>query len=167
MSDIHGAFQELKEVLNKESYDKLIILGDLFSYGYHYNQEDENEIINILLENKSKLILVKGNCDVFANLDVLGLCTFDTITIPLNGKLVTLTHGNHYKRGFLPDNHGDIIMYGHTHTPCLTKDYDIIYANPGSLGMPRNGSLKGYLIFEDNKLILKTLHGKIIKEVIV
>lgn len=164
VSDIHGACEELTTLLEKERFDKLIILGDLFSYGYYQSKQTENDIEKLLIDNKSKLILIRGNCDVSAKVDALGIRTFDTVTLPLNGQLVTLTHGNRYKKGLLPPNHGNIFFFGHTHVPCLIKERNIIYANPGSLGVPRNGSISGYIIFNDDKITLKNISGQKISE---
>lgn len=159
ISDIHGDYLVLKKILNKETFDRLIILGDLFSYGYDHHKD---EIINLISKYKNKLLLIKGNCDY--DIDFISLQFFETITIPLNHHLVTLTHGNIYHEGFLPTNHGDIMFFGHTHIPCLKKSYDITYANPGSVSLPRGGSFKSYMIFEDNKITLKSINGDILKE---
>ena len=50
MSDIHGDYENLNKVLKNESFDKLIILGDLFSYGFNYNNKDENNILKIIIK---------------------------------------------------------------------------------------------------------------------
>lgn len=42
VSDIHGTYEELTTLLEKERFDKLIILGDLFSYGYYQSKQTEN-----------------------------------------------------------------------------------------------------------------------------
>jgi len=163
ISDIHGHTNEFKSIIEKEHYDKLIILGDLFEYGDDYDEE----IINVLKENKRKLILIKGNCDYFIDYTKYDLYAHEVFSITLNNHVVTLTHGHLYNKGFLPDFHGDIFISGHTHVPLLTKENNIIYANPGSIGKPRGFSNKSYLIFNDNKLILKTISGEIIKEMII
>ena len=61
MSDIHGNYKSLNNVLKNESFDKLIILGDLFSYGFNYNNKDENNILKLLSNYKDAIILIKGN----------------------------------------------------------------------------------------------------------
>ena len=33
VSDIHGDFKSLEKVLKNENFDRLVVLGDLFSYG--------------------------------------------------------------------------------------------------------------------------------------
>lgn len=167
LSDIHGDYDSFNKVIKSEKFDKLIILGDLFSYSYNYEYYEDEPIIKLLQKFKNKLILIKGNCDIQINYEELGLQAHDIITIPLNNNLVTLTHGNRYCKGFLPEYHGNIFMNGHTHIPILTKENNIIYCNPGSIGKPRANSSKGYLIFDDNKLILKTINSEIIKDLII
>ena len=39
-----------------------------------------------------------------------------------------------------------------------------IFANPGSISRPRNGSEHSYLIIDENKIVLKNLEGKILVE---
>ena len=167
VSDIHGGYEELLKITKNEVFDKLIILGDLFSYGYSYDKENEENIINLLEKYKNKLIILKGNCDTLVNYEILGLNAFEIITLPFNNSLISFTHGNKYKKGFLPEYHGNIFISGHTHVPVIEKQNDIIYANPGSISKPRNGSYKSYLIFDNNKLILKTIDKIIIKEMII
>mgnify|MGYP005804222355 FL=1 len=163
MSDIHGNYKSLNNVLKNESFDKLIILGDLFSYGFNYNK-DENNILKLLSNYKDAIILIRGNCDENINYEEFGLFAHDVISLHLNNHVVTLTHGNIYSKGFLPSYHGDIFVSGHTHVPMLLKEQGIIYLNPGSIGKPRGGLDKSYAIFEDNKIEIKTIEGKIIKE---
>lgn len=164
VSDIHGDYKNLDFILKKENFEKLIVLGDLFSYGFKKESLDDNKIINLLQKNKDRLILIKGNCDNFIDYEKLGLYAHEIFTINLNNHSVTLTHGDKYKRGFLPSFHGEIFLSGHTHIPTLTKEYDIIYANPGSVGLPRGDTSKTYMMFYDNKIIIKTIDNVIIKE---
>lgn len=164
LSDIHGDYESLRKVIDNESFDKLIILGDLFSYGCSSFSLKSEKIIEILKQNKDKLILIKGNCDSYIDYDKFKLFSHDIITIPLNNHHVTLTHGNIYSKGFLPNYHGDIIMTGHTHIPMLTKEQGIIYANPGSIGNPRGMSERSYIIFDTNKLTLKNIDKITIKK---
>lgn len=167
ISDIHGDYKTLDNIINNEKFDELIILGDLLSYGYSYKKEEEQNIINLLQKYKNKLILIKGNCDMYINYESLNLRAFEIITLSYNNNQVTFTHGNKYKKGFMPSHHGNIFITGHTHIPLITKEQNIIYANPGSISNPRNGAVKSYLIFENNKLTLKTIDNKIIKEMTI
>lgn len=164
LSDIHNDYETLYKIVNNETFDKLIVLGDLFSYGFYSDNLNENNIIKLLKNNKNKLLLIKGNCDYNIDYESINLSAHQILTIHLNGKYVTITHGNKYYKGNMPSYYGDIFISGHTHIPSLTKEKNIIYANPGSIGNPRFYTTKSYLIFDDNKLILKTVNNEIIKE---
>ena len=167
LSDIHGDYKALDKIINQETVDELIILGDLFSYGYNYKKEEEKNITNLLERYKNKLILIKGNCDLHINYEILNIKAFDIITLSYNNHQVTFTHGDKYKKGFMPSYHGDIFISGHTHIPSIIKENNIIYANPGSISLPRHGAPKSYLIFDNDKLMLKTIDNKIIKEMTI
>lgn len=164
LSDIHNDYETLYKIVNNETFDKLIVLGDLFSYGFYSNVLNENNIIKLLKNNKNKLLLIKGNCDYNIDYEKINLHAYEILTIPLNDKYITITHGNKYYKENMPNYYGDIFISGHTHIPSLTKEKNIIYANPGSIGNPRFNTKKSYIIFIDNKLILKTVDNEIIKE---
>lgn len=164
ISDIHGDYEALNKVINNEPFDKLIILGDLLPYSYDYENDIEGKIIALLSKFKNKLVLIKGNCDKYINFEAYNLYAHDVISLTFNNHVVTFTHGNTYNKGFLPSYHGDIFMSGHTHIPLLIKEKGVIYCNPGSIGKPRGTSSKGYLVFDDNKIVLKNIDKTIIKE---
>ena len=66
----------------------------------------------------------------------------------------------------MPEYSGDIFLTGHTHCGNIQKDNDIIFANPGSITNPRNGTQKSYLTIDEKEIALKTLDGEeIIKEI--
>ena len=48
VSDIHGDFKSLEKVLKNESFDRLVVLGDLFSYGKIILDLNNNEIIKLI-----------------------------------------------------------------------------------------------------------------------
>lgn len=164
ISDVHGDYDSLYKITENEHFDKLIILGDLFSYGFNQKDLKNNKIINLLQDYSKNLILIRGNCDKYINYEALNLFAHDVITIPINNHNVTLTHGDRYSRGFLPSYHGDIFMSGHTHVPMLQKYNEIIYVNPGSIGHPRGGSGKTYAVFNNNKITIKLISGETIRE---
>ena len=54
ISDIHGGIYELNKVLDiyvKENCSKLIILGDLFNYGFDLNRIDIVNRLNLMRDN--------------------------------------------------------------------------------------------------------------------
>ena len=58
----------------------------------------------------------------------------------------------------------DIMMYGHFHVGFIKEKDRIIFANPGSISLPKENSKHSYLIFDRNKLTLKDVNGIVIEE---
>ena len=61
VSDIHGDFKSLEKVLKNESFDRLVVLGDLFSYGKIILDLNNNEIIKLLKKYKELNITIKDS----------------------------------------------------------------------------------------------------------
>lgn len=70
---------------------------------------------------------------------------------------VWLTHGHNYyvamENAILKEEArsrgADIVMYGHTHKPSLTREEDLITLNPGSVAYPRQqGRRPSYMVME-------------------
>ena len=68
-SDIHGSLyyaNKMKEIIERESPDKIILLGDLYYHGprnplpEEYNPKEVSVLLNSMKEN---IICIKGNCD--------------------------------------------------------------------------------------------------------
>ena len=74
------------------------------------------------------------------------------------------THGHKYNMDKMPPIgiKIDIMMYGHFHTGFITEEYGIIFANPGSISLPKANTKHSYLIFDENELILKDIDGSVI-----
>ena len=58
----------------------------------------------------------------------------------------------------------DIMMYGHFHISFIKEKDGIIFTNPGSISLPKENSKHSYLIFDENKLVLKDIEGNVIEE---
>ena len=54
------------------------------------------------------------------------------------------------------------MFYGHYHTGFIEEENGIIFANPGSISLPKNNTEHSYIIFDENEIILKDVEGKII-----
>ena len=111
------------------------------------------------------IIAVKGNCD---NSEIEGIFNFSLAyirNITVNNTKITLTHGHIYNRNNLPEECGQIFLYGHTHIGTIEKIGDRIIANPGSISKPRGGSSKSYIIIDEENIILKKLGGDVIRKI--
>lgn len=164
VSDIHGNVEGLEIIINKlkdEKADKLVLLGDTAA---SINREDNAQLADILNKFKDKVEVIRGNCDTIEFEELLDFEIFDIDTLYINKKFVTITHGHYYNSWKLPSNCGDIFIQGHTHIPMLKKENGKIIANPGSITRPKGCDLRCYLLLDEEKLSLKTLDGKLVKE---
>ncbi|MDN0062455.1 phosphodiesterase [Mediterraneibacter glycyrrhizinilyticus] len=76
------------------------------------------------------------------------------------------THGHVYHPKHLPPlKDGDILLTGHTHVPACDEIMDMDgnrfwYLNPGSVSIPKEGSVHGYMIYENGKFEWKNMQGE-------
>ena len=164
ISDIHGGVKYLEQALERykeEGAERLIILGDFSGY---FNSSSSYEVAEILNSFSEEITAVRGNCDNESFEEMLNFGLMDIRHININGKVVTLTHGHLYDKYNLPEYCGDIFVSGHTHYGNVDKTEERIFANPGSISRPRNGSEHSYLIIDENKITLKDLEGKTLVE---
>lgn len=160
ISDIHGDLVSLNEIIDKLykfNIDKLIVLGDFCSY-----YSNSLDIADRLNDFKSMMIAVRGNSDnnEFINHLNIDLPLIRNITV--NNHIITITHGHTYNEYHLPEQCGNIFLSGHTHRKKLEKINNIIIANPGSLGRPRDGS-KSYILIDEKSIYLKNMQDNTIK----
>ena len=144
VSDTHGRIGNFEKILDiEEPIDMLIHLGDL---------EGDEDYINAFMN--CTVHLVGGNNDYFSSLP-------REQEFYIKDKKVFMTHGHNYyvNRGLEgleavgKVKGADIVMFGHTHVPCLVEKDGIIYLNPGSVTYPRQtGREPSYMIItaDDN-----------------
>ncbi len=83
-------------------------------------------------------------------------------------RMIFATHGHHHNENSLPMlQQGDVLLHGHTHIPVLENRGAYIIANPGSVTLPKQNSVRGYLILEDNVLTLKDLEHTVEKQLVL
>lgn len=169
-SDIHGSEYYCRQLINafdNEKADKLLLLGDLLYHGPRNDlPKDYNPkaVINILNEYKTKILCVRGNCDAEVDQMVLDFPIMaDYAIVNIRDSIIYATHGHiHNTSNMPPLTDGDILLHGHTHIPACEKVGEIIYMNPGSTSIPKEGSHHGYMIIEDGTFIWKDFDGNII-----
>lgn len=164
VSDIHGGYQNIKKVIDDNpDFDLLLILGDTLFGG-----DNSLEISKLLNKYTNKIISVCGNCDSYTNNGMLEF--FDDklyVTVPIDGKLVFITHGHIYNKYNIPNLPYDVYIQGHTHVPIMEYG-DKLYLNPGSITRPRGGSVKSYIFYENGEFMLKSVDdNKIIKRITI
>ena len=168
ISDIHGSSyyaEKIKEIDERERPDKIILLGDLYYHGPRNDSTQEYnpmKVAGILNDFGDKVVTVRGNCDAEVD-EMISYFKFEqNIYMNVNGKNVFFTHGHVYNMDNLPDKEIDIMFYGHYHTGFIEEENGVIFANPGSISLPKNNTQHSYIIFDENDIVLKDVEGKII-----
>lgn len=170
LSDIHGSgyyAEKIVEINKKENPDKIILLGDLYYHGprnplpKEYDPMKVSEILNNL---KNKIISVKGNCDAEVDEMISEFKLEESISIDINGLKVFFTHGHKYNIDNFSKDKFDVMIYGHFHTGFIKEKDGRIFANPGSIALPKNNTKHSYMILEENNIILKDVNGETIEK---
>ncbi|MDY2613720.1 MAG: metallophosphoesterase [Lachnospiraceae bacterium] len=140
VSDTHGSHRNLEKVLEEEKpMDMLIHLGDV---------EGGEDYITALADCPTHI--VRGNNDFFSNLP-------GEEEFMMGGYHMFISHGHYYYVSMGEERlkeeararGADIVMYGHTHKPTLTREEDLITLNPGSIAYPRQeGRRPSYMVME-------------------
>lgn len=157
-SDIHGSAyyaQKTIEAADRLKADKIILLGDIFNHGPR-NQLPRDyapmRVADILNSHTPNLIVIKGNCD--SDVDTL-ISNFDFIphlVLEINGKNFFLTHGDKYNIDCPPKTRFDNIIYGHFHTCFIKRIDEIIFANPGSVSLPKDGTPHSFMLIDNGAI---------------
>lgn len=140
ISDTHRHNKNLEVLLGKVApLDLVIHLGD-----FEGTEDDVKAMAGCPVE------MIAGNND-FYSLSPKELITYI-------GKFkVLLTHGHLYNvsyslKSLIAEANAkevDIVMFGHTHRPLITRDRNLVILNPGSLSYPRQeGRTPTYIIME-------------------
>lgn len=156
-SDIHGSgyyCKKLVDVIEAENPDRVLLLGDIL---YHGPRNDlpggyaPKEVIAMLNPIADKIIAVRGNCDTEVDQMVLDFPILSDTAVIYDGNIeIFATHGHKYN----PENppalkKGAILLNGHTHVSCDRDCGNFRYINPGSVSIPKNGTKRGGLIYEN------------------
>lgn len=162
ISDIHGSSKHLKLVLEKVSYDKIIILGDILYHGPRNNLPDEynpKEVIEILNSLSDKIIAIRGNCDAAVDLMVLDFEIKRHLYMDINNCRFLLTHGDYYNKDNLPRKiFKYVLLHGHFHqnfTSDVNKRVKVI--SIGSLSIPKDNH-HTYAFLEGNNIQTRDLY---------
>lgn len=165
-SDIHGSAywcQQLLSAFEQENADKLLLLGDLLYHGPRNDFPDEycpKKVFAMLNERKEKIVCVRGNCDSEVDQMVLEFPILaDYALLEANGRTLFATHGHLYNAETPPLlQKGDILLNGHFHTPeNRVLENGVVYANCGSVSLPKPDTPHSYLLLEDGVLYWKDL----------
>ena len=172
-SDIHGDAETAKKVLDafdKSGAERLVILGDIL---YHGPRNDlpagyaPKRVIDLLNPYKDKILAVRGNCDAEVDQMVLNFPILaDYAYIEVDGLRIFATHGHTHNKDTAKLGKGEILLHGHTHVPCVVPFGDEnYYINPGSTSIPKEGSAKSYILYQNREFSFMTLDGEIYNSV--
>ena len=164
-SDIHGsAFwcDKLVNAFKNEKADKLVLLGDLLYHGPRNDLPDEyspKRVLAALNAIKENIIAVRGNCDSEVDQMVLEFPIMaDFSMLATKNQTFFLTHGHIYNEQNAPVSRGEVVFNGHFHLPQhKVLENGAIYANCGSVALPKDGTPHSYIVFENDTLIWKNL----------
>lgn len=168
VSDIHGSLyytKILEKIITDEKPNKILFLGDLYYHGPRNPLPKEYapmEVCKFFNSIKSKLIAIKGNCDAEVDEMISEFKFKKSYCFKLAGKKIFVSHGHHYNIDALPKTDFDIMFYGHFHTGLIKEQNGKIFANPGSISLPKNGTANSYMILDENGITLKDVNEKII-----
>lgn len=170
ISDIHGDLYYLNkmiEIFDQGKYKKMIILGDILYHGprndlpNNYNPKGCIEKLNMY---KDKIIAVKGNCDAEVDQMVLSFKIRNSYNLKYKNYLIHFEHGHHIIKN---EKKYNMIITGHTHIPKLFKKDNIIYANPGSISIPKENSSRCFIEIEKGMIRLININLKIEKQIMI
>jgi len=147
-SDIHGSAtwcSEVLRVVDEVAPDKLLLLGDLLYHGPRnplpdgYAPADVAAMLNPLAD---RIVSVRGNCEAEVDQMMLDFpCMADFAWIIDGDHQLYCTHGHLWDSDNLPPlPAGSAFVYGHFHVKRNDVADGIRLFNPGSAGLPKDGS---------------------------
>ena len=166
-SDIHGSAyycRKLLEALDREDAPRMLLLGDILYHGPRNDLPEEyapKQVISLLNSLKDRVVSVRGNCEAEVDQMVLDFPVLaDYCLMPVGEHMMFCTHGHIYNEENLPPMMpGDILLYGHTHIPRAELCGDKWMLNPGSVSIPKGGSVQSYAVLENGIFIIKDMDG--------
>ena len=166
-SDIHGSAKycgEMMKAFHAEKPDRLLLLGDLLYHGPRNalpGEYDTKKVAAMLNEVKDSVLCVRGNCDCEVDQMMLDFPIMaEYCLLFVGGRVIFATHGHVFNKENFPK--ADILLHGHTHIPAWERlDGGKMYVNPGSVSIPKNGSVHGYMMMNDEGMLWKDLAGEV------
>ncbi len=178
ISDIHGNYEALKEVLKKidsMQIKEIYCLGDVTGYYSQVNEccdELRKRDIPVLMGNHDWYLAGGGFCPRSQSVNdclvyqrkVLSNENLDwikTFSIQIEIENIKMVHGgwadpiDEYllkpTQEYFEKVQGKYFLSGHTHLPRVDDFGDKIYCNPGSVGQPRDGDARASFAVFDEK----------------
>lgn len=165
-SDLHGSAAACRILLDRaaaEGPDRLVLLGDLLYHGPRNALPDGYDpaaVAALLNEAPWPITAVRGNCDAEVDQMVLGFPCRDTAALIADGsRELFCTHGH----VFSPDDHPALgpraaFLSGHTHRKTLERRNGVLYVNPGSPSIPKDGTAS-FAVYDNGRFTLRDLES--------
>lgn len=143
ISDTHGDTDGAETVIRRNpDVDLVIHLGDYF--------RDAQKLAASFPEIKFEYIY--GNSDFMIGDIPAEKC------LEIENKRIFITHGHRYSvkwdysrlQAKAVEEKADILLFGHTHKPCIIEENGYRLVNPGSTSDPRDDSDESYAIIDIN-----------------
>lgn len=167
-SDLHGdarAAAKIFELADREGAGQVVLLGDLLYHGPRNPLPEgwgPKETAALLNENAHRILAVRGNCDAEVDQMMLSFPIMSEYALLcMDGRRFFATHG--HRVGFdapPPLQAGDVLLQGHTHIARLERVGQQVYANPGSVSLPKGGGCPSLLLWDGQSLTLCTTEGE-------
>lgn len=172
-SDIHGDIKCAEDLINvaqKESPDKIVLLGDILYHGprndlpANYNPK---AVISLLNEHKNMLLCVRGNCDTEVDQMVLEFPVLSDSAQIFDGRVnMFLSHGHVFSPAKLPPlAKGSVFLYGHTHVQKIEYVCDTLCINPGSVTLPKENNPRTYAIYKNGEFSILDFDGNTVNSI--
>ena len=163
-SDIHGSAawcKRLMDVIERESPDNVVLLGDLLYHGPRNPLPDAYapaEVADMLNGIAERILAVRGNCDAEVDQMVLDFpCMADSTTIFDGTRRLFCTHGHVFDPACPPQlPAGTAFLSGHTHVKVNEERNGVLFVNPGSVALPKHGT-HIYALYENGQSDLRIL----------
>lgn len=165
--DIHGSAKYCGLLLNahdREKSDRLILLGDLLYHGPRNGlceEYDPKAVSKMLNERADEILAIRGNCDSEVDQMVLDFPMMSEWLLLENSGISAIALHGHKNMDFLPLKGIKAVLSGHTHVPTNIMRNGVLWANPGSATIPKENSPRGYMIWENDRFLWKTLAGEV------
>ena len=168
-SDLHGnagACTQLLRRFDEEGADKLILLGDLLYHGPRNPLPDgyaPADVATQLAPYSDRIFCVRGNCDSEVDQAVLSFPMLEGSGILYDRKRLFYLYHGHQNLEALPMPNVDVLVQGHTHVAVLDTHSRPVRLNPGSVGIPKDGTRGTYaLLSEDTLSICDLVDGHVL-----
>ncbi|MEE8721716.1 MAG: phosphodiesterase [Eggerthellaceae bacterium] len=173
-SDIHGsaaAAEKLAARIDEVDPDRIALLGDLLYHGPRNalpEGYDPQRTADILNRYADRIVAVKGNCEAEVDQWVLDFpCMAPYAQIATPARTLFLTHG--HRLHLAPEDPpklpaGTVFASGHTHAKVLEQRDSLVFLNPGSTSIPKDGTASYAVVDDDGARLCRLEDGTTLQE---